>query len=277
MFFPSTQWCTATEHIWLCRKKILCQSNSKSCTGGSDFKVVTENLFPSLCRSHLRQDACLIEQITAIHAFIVNGGWNLARSQEILCGENLLYTNTIIHLSGRSESPPCHITKCKLTISSTTRASMNTNHLQSVNYIFNFFMHVCLVLKAIPEIKNPQKPFSSWRFFKSPLLCVSFIHMNSQSLITHHFMCHDLQKSPHFAGCLLEIKLWLMGTMHTMLLRSRQIDLSGWGVGFASHSSCRFYQLICLLYYFFMTFRMTIMGWIILTKCMYHTVILINN
>ena len=41
---------------------------------------------------------------------------NLARSQEILCGENLSYTNTIIHLSGRSESPPCHITKCKLTI-----------------------------------------------------------------------------------------------------------------------------------------------------------------
>ena len=142
-------------------------------------------------------------------------------------------------------------------ISSTARASMNTNHLllQSVNYIFNFFMHVCLVLKAIPEIKNPQKPFSSW----SNLLCYvfpSFIWIPNHWL--HIILCvMTCKRAHHFAGCLLEIKLWLMGTMHSMLLRSRQIDLSGWGVGFASHSSYRFYQLISD---FFMTFRMTMHG-----------------
>lgn len=41
------------------------------------------------------------------------------------------------------------------------------------------------------------------------------------------FYVMTCKRAHHFAGCLLEIKLWLMGTMHSMLLRSRQIDLSG--------------------------------------------------
>ena len=162
-----------------------------------------------------------------------------------------------IHLSGRSESPPCHIAKCKPTIYPPLHVLPWILTIYSCNLLTISLTSSCMFVWFSKQYLK-SKIHRSLLVHDQISFVMCFLHSYEFPITDYtSFYVMTCKRAHHFAGCLLEIKLWLMGTMHSMLLRSRQIDLSGWGVGFASHSSYRFYQLISD---FFMTFRMTMHG-----------------